>query len=672
MTPKLARLIGYLIADKNLFFSESISFFSTNIIEDFENIFYEIFNYSIKRTNNCKSCFKHNVAYYVLKNFFIYLGLLNTKVLPWCILQSPRECVVECLSAMISYDENIINSQNLVSIFYTSKSKILLKQIQLMIMKLGYICNYKSKRYIVIPKLSALKFLKNEYTGLNKARWKKDKIINRKSYTHYKIPFNDYICSKINECFNEYPCNIFNIDKSIIFSKVIKVEALGKKKVYDIEVDNDDSIFPVENVLVHNTRIISSLDEMGWFMGSEGSMKLDPDEVYHALDNSLMTVQTASRKLFKDNPGVPTAVGLYISSPSSKTDKSMRMYKQSLGSNRIYGFHKSTWEFNPNITREDLQQKFNEDPITAERDFGANPPFGINPYIKGPSALVNIFSDRKNTFNSMGYKVVEGSLNESLIYPKISFRGRHTFPSLLSIDAGYSGNSFACVLSHFEFDNDNEKVFTVSGILEIIPNPYPISFVYVYEKVISRIIQEYDVRLVTCDRWQSIDLSQRVFKDFGIDSLLYSVKYADFEMFKHEVYGETIVFPKLESPLEDMIELDTDINSLISFKPCNHLFLQLLMCKDTGRMVTKGDDITDDILRALVLGYAVINNEEYEDLFTGTGQRINTNYMSVSNIVKLGYKSSLPCSGMIGMPSLNNIKSNSSVTGVGNFRGRLF
>ena len=96
------------------------------------------------------------------------------------------------------------------------------------------------------------------------------------------------------------------------------------------------------------------------------------------------------------------------------------------------------------------------------------------------------------------------------------------------------------------------------------------------------------------------------------------------------------------------------------------------MCKDTGRMVTKGDDITDDILRALVLGYAVINNEEYEDLFTGTGQRINTNYMSVSNIVKLGYKSSLPCSGMIGMPSLNNIKSNSSVTGVGNFRGRLF
>ncbi len=451
-------------------------------------------------------------------------------------------------------------------------------------------------------------------------------------------------------------------DNFITYDRIESIIYAGIKKVYDLEIDSEEHAYVANGFIVHN-----SIDEMGWFMGSDGSMKLDPDEVYNALDNSLMTVQTKSRKMFRKHPDIPTAVGMYISSPSSKTDKSMRMLKQAQNSPRLYGFHSSTWNFNPNITRADLQQKFNEDPIAAERDFGANPPFGISPFIKGPSSLIPVFSDEKNCFINSGYKVLEGSLNESLLYPKISFKSKHTYPSVLSIDCSYNSNSFACVLSHLELDGD-EKKFVVSGIIEIVPVPFPISFVAVYEKVITRIIENFNVQIVTFDRWQSIDMSQRVFKDYGIPSFWYSVKYAEFELFKSEVYGGTLQFPKLESSLDDLIELDAEMSSLTTLKPANHLFLQLLMCKDTGRMVTKGDDVTDDILRALVLGYAIINKEEYEELFTGIGNSINTNYANINSIIRVGMKSvsNVPSN----MPNFGFQNRTTSVSGVGSFRGK--
>jgi len=862
---------------------------------------------------------------------------------------------------------------------------------------------------------------------------------------------------------------------------------------------------PDKRTLRGRTRIISSLDELGWFMGSEGSAKFDADEVYNALDNSLMTVQSAARRMLKKNPSVPTAWGMYISSPSSKTDKAMRLYKQSLTSNRMYGFKMATWEFNPNITRQDLNAKFMEDPITAERDFGANPPFSVLPYIKGPSALVNIFSGKKNIFKHHGNKIIRGSLNEELLYPKISFVNKHTYPSVLSIDAGYNclsgntliptekglcklgslvelpsdakpgykkridlkvgssinpkiaefwhykgesntsivetksghylvgtedhpvlilknnehvwvklkdinvgdpvclnlrkftsdtafklnlkerfstlpsnntsqkklpkvpdymtpelayiigalisgghygkyytvisnsnilylkkirnffeivfgikksecgikkfkkgeykingikgnanfdsysisygfvmlysvwkdlglvgdedcknksnkpsyykfipdcimqadsksqasfmaayiegdgsirsdryeisvwssskrilwdfqillnthgimsnnfkhgirtasateayklynilkpylsfkhtnlyleksnkvsnrwgfdssyvreflksryirwagnrgdvykndkgeeiyvtkvnssldkkfcyeiyhnegydhflselkriskieysklkylldceywyspivsikkdkkrkvydltmeagvepafiangmvvhnSNSFALSLSHIEM-REKKKVFVTSGVIEIIPRPCPISFVKTYDKVIAPIIEAFNVKIIAVDRWQSIDLSQRVFDDFGIDGLIYSVKYSDFEEMKGSIYSEDVLYPEIESDLQDLIELDTELNTLIYMKPINHLFLQCLMTRDTGRMVTKGEEVTDDILRTIVLGYAVLNMEEYEHLFNTEG--VYDKFINLSSII---------------------------------------
>ena len=123
-------------------------------------------------------------------------------------------------------------------------------------------------------------------------------------------------------------------------------------------------------MLVHNTRYWSSMDEVGHFTGKDGSMTLDADEVALALDNSLLTLRTSSNNLLPKYPDVPTAHSFYISSPRAKLDKIMRLYKQSQVIPSYYGIRYPTWEFNPNIKREDLNDRFLSDPVGAERDFG--------------------------------------------------------------------------------------------------------------------------------------------------------------------------------------------------------------------------------------------------------------------------------------------------------------
>lgn len=51
------------------------------------------------------------------------------------------------------------------------------------------------------------------------------------------------------------------------------------------------------------------------------------------------------------------------------------------------GVHFATWEFNPLITRESLDDEFNDDYVDALRDYGAIPPSGVDSFFGDPSIL---------------------------------------------------------------------------------------------------------------------------------------------------------------------------------------------------------------------------------------------------------------------------------------------
>jgi intein/homing endonuclease len=381
---------------------------------------------------------------------------------------------------------------------------------------------------------------------------------------------------------------------------------------------------PDKRKLRGRTRIISTIDELGWFFGGEGAVKYNPDEIYEALDNSLMTILSGSKKVFPIYPYTPTAYGLYISSPSSKTDKSMRMYNQSKTSDSIYGFHKATWEFNPNISKDDLREKFRSDPVKADRDFGANPPHSSSPFISSPAAIASLITKRGNLLRLGKMKVINDSLGGKLLAPTVSILRSHNIPCVLGLDAGYSFDSFSCVLQHLN-GSDKEK-FAVSGVIELRPDPHPLSFPHIYKNVIAPIIRRFNVQLVVTDRWQSIDLTQKIFQEHNIESIMYTLRYDDFEEIRTKILSGEYLFPRVERPFNELLSVEKSINDLIDKSPVAHFILQLLMVKDTGRTVTKGDEITDDIFRAFSLGSTFLMDEDYKSIFEGISKETKTGY----------------------------------------------
>lgn len=405
------------------------------------------------------------------------------------------------------------------------------------------------------------------------------------------------------------------------------------------------SVFPSgpdKRILRGKTRFFNTIDEISWFVGGgkgegKNAIKFDPTEIYAALNNSILTIHSQCKKLLKINPDMPSAYGMYISSPRCITDKGMIMLNQSKGSSNIFGFQDATWDFNPNINKNDLKDYFRDNPINAERDFGANPPYGSSPFINSLSSIVENITNYRNIIKVVKNKNTNGPLGEKLLYSEIAFPRTHNFPAILAIDNGYNNNSFSCIIIHKK-DIDGEEVTAISGLLEIIPDN-PLSYPKIYEKVISKIIENFNIKLVAFDRWESINLSQMIYDDFNVETVRYSVTMEDFKNFRTDILSNSLILPNIEVDIDRIISIQEDIKNLTRNNPVTHLILQMLMSVDTGKIITKGTDMTDDLLRASVLGYALLTSGEYDDIFDGKG--FESTNVNTQNMIVLGTKGNM-------------------------------
>lgn len=645
LTPELARIIGYLVADGSIASEQTIGYDTTSRekLDDFVSLVKKVFGFTPRHSKKRDSYYtsgwycRCEISYKKIIHFFKEIGFHGqkayTKKLPDCIMQGPRNCVVECLSAMISSDGGFTKAGSSCgySLFYSSKSKKLLEQVHILFGNLGYYSRLCS-RGVTMPRYETSLFLK-EYTGLRKYTFREDNSVEvtkgHRSFYMYLIPGTHYyVRSEINKMFGitHIPKKLRKfIDANITFCKVEKVKSIGKKVVYDIEIDSDDHLFPANNILVHNTRLCGGIDEGAYLTGDK--IMMNAWQVYDALNNSLSTIQTAHEKIFQRFPWAPNAYGLYTSSTRSKQDFIMGMHKRAKRNPSIYSRRLATWQFNPNMPKDCafIKSKYIEDYVAAERDYASNPPFASDPFIQKAAQIVPCLSNRNNVLHLDIIKITKDSLGGKALYPTIKCKP-HTYPCVLSIDAGYKKNSFALALSHrLPMKDDPESyLLATSGLLEIAPREgIPISYAKVYENVIVPILEKFNVKLFATDQWQGLDLQSRVYNDFGIDALQYSVKYDDFELLRRNINSETWELPKLDGELKDILDMEKDFDELIFRKPVSHLMLQLLLSKDTGKSVVKntdaGEDFTDDLLRASVLGISLLEDEEYAYLFEEAG-----------------------------------------------------
>jgi len=376
---------------------------------------------------------------------------------------------------------------------------------------------------------------------------------------------------------------------------------------------------PDKRKLRGNTSISSATDEVGWFLkgGIEG-IKFDADEIYASVNNSLMTAKESYLRLLSEGyDNLPVPMNINISSPSSKKDKICRLYEDSKHDDYMFGMHLATWEVNPYLpfdgpTMQALLKKHGKN---FWRDFGAVPPNSSNAFINDIKLLENCASKRNNICNLEQYSEVVGSKNYTTARISTVIRDNNVANRILALDAGVTHNSFAFAIASLQ---GKKVIFDL--LTEVIPSPdAPINYSSVFNNIILKLIEQYNIKMICTDRWQNIKLLSDIENNVNLncETKTKSVNYGDFEFFKTSLIDNNIVLPKPEIPFDKIENFATsDYPECYIHYPLAHFYLQALTVVDMqGKTVAKGDGLTDDIFRSAVLAHAVITDNKYCDIF---------------------------------------------------------
>lgn len=137
------------------------------------------------------------------------------------------------------------------------------------------------------------------------------------------------------------------------------------------------------------TRILSAIDELGWFSSSKAKVRADGDGTWRALDRSLATVRNAANRKRRTHQSTPDGYMLTISSPSAATDPIMRRLYKAPKSPRVYSILTPTWGANPDFTEQSLRDQEGD---VSEADFRCVDPSTLVSTSKGLQPIGNFCS----------------------------------------------------------------------------------------------------------------------------------------------------------------------------------------------------------------------------------------------------------------------------------------
>jgi intein/homing endonuclease len=373
---------------------------------------------------------------------------------------------------------------------------------------------------------------------------------------------------------------------------------------------------PDKRILRGRTRFGAAIDELGWFPNdadAKKNVKMNADEVYTALDNSLATVAGAARSMIKRGFfDVPPSYFLNISSPSSVRDKICELVRKAMGSRYTLGLQRSTWEMNPTLPKKCsfIKKKFKDNPVDAMRDFGAQPPLTNSPFLSNHDSLAACFG--RSNYIKIAIKFHKLTNGSKEIYGELVDIRPSGRPEALALDAGYSFNSFAFALGYL--DDANNPVISVVG--EVAPMPgMPLNYTFMYRALIAQLCAKRNIVMCAADRWNSLKILSDLEVDFGVAKKQYSLKYQDMQLFKSYVTDGQILVPKPKRSIAEILAYNQgDYPECFKDKPEEHQVLQLLTVQDTGSAVIKGDRLTDDIVRAEMLCFSQLIDPDNAEL----------------------------------------------------------
>lgn len=195
-----------------------------------------------------------------------------------------------------------------------------------------------------------------------------------------------------------------------------------------------------------------------------------------------------------------------------------------------------TWELNPEITRESLENEYIKDPIGAARDFGCEVYASDYVFFRDP----DVIEFDKNKPNAL-LQLAEGV--------KVSIDPNYRYA--LAGDPSLRHCSFGIALSHKDHDT-----FITDGVYRFQPHPPkkdidPLSV----KDFFLRAIKEIPVRWVVFDTWNYPETIAEI-RRAGVAILNHTVKSEDYKYYKDLCYSKKQVccsFSPVESEFKSLI-----------------------------------------------------------------------------------------------------------------------
>lgn len=265
-------------------------------------------------------------------------------------------------------------------------------------------------------------------------------------------------------------------------------------------------------------------DELARFK-ERGTGKSTAEMVYSTLSRS---VRTFGRQGIK----------VSISSPIHREDYIMYLYRSTKNNPRVYRRHMATWEMNPTITREDLDDEFLRDPETAWRDYGAIPSAAIESYFKEPGTLDKTF--------------IETHLN--LVDEYGNIRDLEPLPDawyFLAGDPAFKNDAFGLAMVHRK-----GAQIHVDLLHRFIPDKGKREIdAKAVRKFIIDISKKFTLFGVRFDTWQFPETVQAI-EERGITVENHIVKKAEYDYLKELIYSGQIAGPKYEPFIDEITGLE--------------------------------------------------------------------------------------------------------------------
>jgi len=296
------------------------------------------------------------------------------------------------------------------------------------------------------------------------------------------------------------------------------------------------------------TRKICVVDEVARF--TETDSRMGVDAVYDTLKASLLTLSKFGSKM------------ICISSPMTKIDKIMRLKEDAVKSieeakakgkeSSILVFTHSTWDFNPNIKFEDpfIQDEFRKNPVAAKRDFGADPPGALDPWMPDDWRIDEcIDSEIPNLVFARDYVhslIVKGKQTNMVAkdLKSMILDVPTTKHIAIGCDPGHRMDSFGMILAYVRAVRTArgiEEHLFVGAVLPWEPKEKPlieVDFRNVLQ-CIFKFSKHWVLDKVVYDQWQSV-LQIQDLQAAGIDAEKIPLKKEDWDMLAALFYNRQI------------------------------------------------------------------------------------------------------------------------------------